>query len=54
MNLLVEDGDTSVVKDLLFIIKLDMHFTWELDFHGNGDDIEVILIYLNLLLIVGH
>lgn len=31
-----------------------MHFTWELNFHGDRNDIQIVLIDLNLLLVVGH
>lgn len=36
------------------IIELYVHFTWEFDFHGNWDDVEVILIDFDFLLIVWH
>lgn len=36
------------------VIVLDMHFARELNFHRDGDDVEVILIHLDFLLIVGH
>lgn len=31
-----------------------MHLTRELDFHGNGDDVEVVLVDLDLLFVIGH
>lgn len=55
-DLLVED-ELVVVGRCYFcgdggIIELYVHFTWEFDFHGNGDDVEVILIDLDFLLLV--
>lgn len=36
------------------VIDLDVHFAGELDFHGDGDNVEVILVNLDFLLIVWH
>lgn len=55
-DLLIEDELVIVGRCNLSgdrsIIKLYVHFTWELDFHGNSDDVEVILIDLDFLLVV--
>lgn len=33
------------------VIELYVHFTWELDFHINADDVQIILIDFDFLLI---
>ncbi len=57
-NLLVKDelviigrGDFSCDG---WIIELDVHFARELDFHGNWNDVQIVLVHLYLLLVVGH
>lgn len=55
-NFLVEDkfvvrGGRDLCSDNV-VIGLDVHFTRKLDFHRDGDDVEVILINLDFLLIV--
>ena len=55
-DLLIEDELVIVGRCNLCgdgsIIELNVHFAWELDFHANGDDVEVILIDLDFLLVV--
>jgi hypothetical protein len=36
------------------VISLDVHFAGELDFHGYGNDVQVVLVDLDLLLVVRH
>jgi hypothetical protein len=57
-NFLVEDklvvgGRRDFCGDCV-VIGLDVHFAGELDFHCYGNDVQVVLVDLDLLLVVRH
>lgn len=57
-DLLVEDklvvgGRRHFCGDCV-VISLDVHFAGELDFHRYGNDVQVVLVDLDLLLVVRH